>query len=101
MDEKSSSLEPLTPFSDSSAYSTGEQMAIGGLGPFSVSGTLSAAHTQPYPVSSLQELEEFTLPVPFDDAHATLDHFIYSAELQVDGTLPRQITFAHSRHAIG
>ena len=87
MDESSSTLEPRTPFSETSAFSGGEQMAISELGLFSVSETLSAP-AQPYPISSLQELEEYTLPVPFDHPHATSDHFIFSTEFQVGGIPP-------------
>lgn len=88
MDGSSSTLEPRTSFSEISAFGGGEQMAISDIGPFSVSETLSPP-AQPYSISSLQELEEYTLPVPFDHPHATSNHFIFSAELSVDGT-PRR-----------
>ena len=88
MDQVSSNLEPRTPFSDSSSFSGGELIAINNALPVSVTQTLSS-NVEPYPISSLQELEEFTLPVSFfDHSHPTSDHFIYSAELPVDGIRP-------------
>jgi hypothetical protein len=85
MDEVSSNLEARTPFSDASAFSGAEQMAIDDIRPVSVTQTLSG-NAQSYPISSLQELEEYTLPVRlFDHSVPTSDHFIYSAELPVDG----------------
>jgi len=93
MDEVSSNLDARTPFSDTSAFSGGEQMAINDINPVSVNQTLSG-NAQSYPISSLQELEEYTLPVLFDQSVPTSYHFIYSAELPVDGN-PQRVNLAH------
>jgi len=98
MDEVSPNLEVRTPFSDTSAFSGGEQIAINDIHPVSVTQTLSST-AQSYPILSLQELEEYTLPVPFDHSHTTSDHFIYTAEVPVDGN-PLRVNLAHTRDTI-
>ena len=69
-------------------------MAINDIRPVSVTETLFG-NAQSYPISSLQELEEYTLPVPFDHAVPPSDYFIYSAELPVLDGNPQRVNLAH------
>ena len=86
--EHPSPLAPLTPSTDRSPFNGAEHTFINELRPNSAGQTLSA-NVQHYPVPSLQELEEYTLPIPFDRPSSNSDHFIYSAALAANGIILR------------